>query len=46
MTEEKTVINFSAVPDEHVRKIEEKGVTVGLDGRKDAKKEVPVDKGK
>jgi len=44
MTEEKKVHNFSVVPDEHVNKIEEKGITVDLNSKKGAKKEVVVDK--
>ena len=46
MTDDKKVINLSVVQDEHVKKIEQKGFTVGLDSKKDAKKEVVVDKGK
>lgn len=46
MTEEKTVHNFSVVPDEHVKKIEEKGVTVNLSSKKGAKKQIVVDKDK
>tara|TARA_R100001510_G_scaffold29116_1_gene25767 strand:+ start:1037 stop:1174 length:138 start_codon:yes stop_codon:yes gene_type:complete len=43
---EKTVHSFSVVPDEHVKKIAEKGITVDLSTKKDAKKEVVVDKDK
>jgi hypothetical protein len=42
---EKTNHNFTVVPDEHAEKIKEKGITVDLNQKKDAAKEVTVDKG-
>lgn len=42
---EKTHHSFTVVPDEHAKKIEEKGITIVVDTKKDAEKKVDVEKG-